>query len=137
DIAVVVAKDAGYRPGAVRYRIIHAPGSAIQTPAWTTQSLRNQNNTRSNPAFTRNRSQIDTLWQGAADSLAHSGRSSTFFERRASTFGLVRILRCRQTALVKNPPAAGNRNSVGCRRNTPSIRADRKSTRLNSSHVKI
>lgn len=37
DIAAVVAKDAGYRPGTVRYRIIHAPRSATQTPAWTTQ----------------------------------------------------------------------------------------------------
>lgn len=46
DIAAAVAKDANHRPSALRCRIIHAARRVIQVSTWTTQNLRDQNDTR-------------------------------------------------------------------------------------------
>lgn len=61
DIAAVVAKMQVI--GQARYdTALFMPPEVLSKPwAWTPQNLRNQNNTRSNPAFTRNRSQTDNF----------------------------------------------------------------------------
>ena len=88
-IAAAVAKDADHRSSTVRYRIIPATGRCAQ--AWTRapQNLRDQNNARSNPEFTGNRSQADTIWQGAVGSSTHRGGNGAFFSkvRRCARYG--------------------------------------------------
>ena len=79
-------------------------------------NIRDQNDARGNPKFTGNRSQADTIWQGAAGSHVRRGGNGAFSQRYdAGVRGMVRILRCRQTALGESMFAAGDRNGFVCR----------------------
>ena len=120
-IATAVAKDAYHRSSTVRYRIIPATNRCAQAWTRTTQNLRDQNDAQGNPEFAGNRSQADTLWQGTAGSSAHRGGNGTLSQRDAGARGMVRILRCGQTALVKSTSAAGDRNGFACRGDTISV----------------
>jgi len=120
-IAAAVAKDADHRSSTVRYRIIPATRRCAQAWTRTTQNLRDQNDARGNPEFAGNRSQADTLWQGAVGSSAHRGGNGAFSQKDAGARGMVRILRCRQTALVKSTFAVGDRNGFACRGDTASV----------------
>ena len=101
-IATAVAKDTDHRSSTVRYRIIPAIRQCVQAWTRTTQNLRDQNDARGNPEFAGNRSQADTLWQGAVGSSAHRGGNGAFSQKDAGARGMVRILRCKFRTMQVN-----------------------------------
>ena len=122
-VAAALTTNAHHWSGASRYGVVPASRCAAQARSWGAQKIRGENDSGSDPDFAGNQRQTDTVWQGAADSLALSGRAGAFSQSDTRARRVVRILRCGQAELVKSTPVAGNRNGTECRRNLATVRA--------------